>query len=370
MLLHLRMTLTAQQIKECITAPENTAQLADLIYIQDKHLSIYRKKYGRGFTYLIDNKERLNDKEQLDRIKSLVIPPAWQQVRISEIPNGHLQVVGRDEKGRKVYLYHDIWTLLRNQTKFFKMSAFAKALPKIRKRLQQDLDQEIMTKEKCLALVLSIMDETYIRVGNQNYADKNQTYGLSTLRTKHVQEIKNGIKFSFTGKKGVDQETTIDDPELVAQIKECEAIPGWELFKYYDDDGNHHSIDSTMVNDYMHEVAGEIFSAKDFRTWGATREFFLKMIELPVPKDAKEREKNILKGYDTAAKALGNTRSVCKQYYVHPQLPNVYAEDQFEPYREKYEKYTDTELFAASEKCVQEIIDQFEIEFTPNTNVQ
>ncbi|MEN8817772.1 MAG: DNA topoisomerase IB [Nonlabens sp.] len=312
------MTLTANQIKEYLTQPEAAAHLADLVYIQDQHLSIHRKKYGRGFTYLIDNTTRLNDKVQLKRIKSLVILPAWQKVRGSKIPNGHLQVVGRDEKGRKVYLYHDIWSLLRNQTKFFKMSAFAEALPKIRKRLHKDLDQEDMSKEKCLAIVLSIMYETYIRIGNQHYADKNKTYGLSTLRMKHINDSKDKIQFSFTGKKGVSQNTTIDDPVLVELIQECEGIPGWELFQYYDEKGNHHSIDSTMVNQYMQEIAGDIFSAKDFRTWGATREFFIKMIELPEPKTIKEREKNILRGYDAAATALGNTRSVCKQYYVHP----------------------------------------------------
>lgn len=358
------MTLTSKQIKECLTQPETAAQLANLVYIQDQHLSIHRKKHGKGYTYLLDNKVRLSDKEQLKRIKSLVIPPAWQEVRISKIPNGHLQVVGRDDKGRKVYLYHNIWSLLRNQTKFFKMSAFAKALPKIRKRLQKDLDLKGMPREKCLALVLSIMDLTYIRVGNQYYADKNKTYGLSTLRTKHVDEDEDGIQFSFTGKKGVQQNTTIEDPELIELIHQCEEIPGWELFKYYDKNGQHHSIDSGMVNDYLHEVAGEIFSAKDFRTWGASREFFEKTIELPLPKTDKERDENLLKGYDAAATALGNTRAVCKQYYVHPQITNIYKQDQFINYKEKIKSYKDGSFFTASEKCVQEIIDQFEIEFT------
>ncbi|MEO9953600.1 DNA topoisomerase IB [Nonlabens sp.] len=357
------MTLTSKQIKECLTQPEAAAHLADLVYIQDQHLSIHRKKYGKGFTYLIDNKERLNDTDQLKRIKSLVIPPAWQEVRISKIPNGHLQVVGRDDKGRKVYLYHDIWTLLRNQTKFFKMSAFAKALPKIRKKLQKDLDLKGMPREKCLALVLSIMDLTYIRVGNQYYTDKNKTYGLSTLRTKHVDETDAGIQFSFTGKKGVQQNSTIEDPELIELIHQCEEIPGWELFKYYDTDGKHYSIDSGMINDYMHEIAGEIFSAKDFRTWGASREFFEKMIELPLPKSEKERDKNILQGYDAAAAALGNTRAVCRQYYVHPQISSIYGTDQFTDYRDKIKSYKDDAYFSASEKCVQEIIDQFEIKF-------
>ncbi|WP_124981042.1 DNA topoisomerase IB [Nonlabens xiamenensis] len=358
------MTLTAEQIKECLTQPEMAAQMADLVYIQDQHLSIHRKKYGRGYTYLIDNKERLKDRSQLKRIKALVIPPAWQDVRISEVPNGHLQVVGRDDKNRKVYLYHDIWSLLRNQTKFFKMSAFAKALPKIRKRLDEDLKQEGMPLSKCLALVLSIMDETYIRVGNQYYADRNKTYGLSTMRTRHVEDTADGVRFNFKGKKGVEQSTAIEEPELVNLIHQCEEIPGWELFQYYDNDGKHHSIDSGMINQYMHEIAGEIFSAKDFRTWGATREFFKKMVELDEPNTKKEREKNLLKGYDAAAEALGNTRAVCRQYYVHPQVPSIYEDEAFGPYREKYTAYQDQTYFTASEKCVQEIIDQFEIEFS------
>ncbi|WP_298955377.1 DNA topoisomerase IB [uncultured Nonlabens sp.] len=358
------MTLTPKQIKECLTQPEAAAHLADLVYIQDQHLSIHRKKYGNGFTYLMDNKKRLSDVKQLKRIKTLVIPPAWKEVRISKIPNGHLQAVGRDDKGRKVYLYHNVWTLLRNQTKFFKMSAFAKALPKIRKRLQKNLDLKGMPREKCLALVVSIMDLTYIRVGNQYYADKNKTYGLSTLRNKHVDEEDGRVLFSFTGKKGVVQNTTIENPELIESIHQCEEIPGWELFKFYDKDGKHHAIDSGMINDYIHEIAGEIFSAKDFRTWGATREFFEKMIEFPQPTSEKERDKNILQGYDAAAAALGNTRAVCKKYYVHPQISNIYGTAPFTDYRDKIKSFNDDTLFSASEKCVQEIIDEFEITFS------
>lgn len=357
------MTLTLDQIKKCLKEPEAAAHLADLVYIKDQHLSIHRKKYGRGFTYLMDNKTRLEDKAQLNRIRSLVIPPAWKEVRISEIANGHLQVVGRDDQGRKVYLYHDIWTLLRNQTKFFKMTAFAKALPKIRARLQKDLDREGMPLEKCLALVLSIMDAKYLRVGSQYYADKNNTYGLSTLRMKHVASSEHHIQFTYTGKKGIEQTTSIEDPELMNLINQCEDIPGWELFQYLDEKGKHHSIDSGMINDYIHEVAGEIFSAKDFRTWGATREFFKKLIALPVPKNEKEREKNIIKAYDTAAEGLGNTRSVCKQYYVHPQVPQVYSDDTFAAYRDKMKSYKEESFFAASEHCLQEIINEFEIEF-------
>jgi len=357
------MTLTAEQIKEALSEPEMAAQLADLTYIQDEHLNIYRKKYGRGFTYLIDNDERVKDKEDLKRIKSLVIPPGWSDVRISGIENGHLQSIGRDDKGRKVYRYHDLWNVLRNQTKFFKMSAFAKALPKIRQRLHKDLELNGMPLHKCLAIVLTVMDSTHIRVGNAYYARKNKTYGLSTLRMKHVDEIDDGVSFHFNGKKGVEQTKNIIDPELVELIHQCEEIPGWELFQYYDEQGNHHGIDSGMINDYIHEIGGEIFTAKDFRTWGATTTFFETMLELPKPKTEKERDKNILNGFDAAAEELGNTRAVCRQYYVHPEIPNVYTDGDFDRYRKKASSYKDKNELTATERCVQEIIENFEIEF-------
>ncbi|WP_194851237.1 DNA topoisomerase IB [Nonlabens antarcticus] len=357
------MTLTPDQIKEALSEPELAAHLADLVYIHDELLTIHRKKHGRGFTYLINNKETLKDKEELKRIKALVIPPGWQNVRISSLANGHLQSVGRDDKGRKVYRYHDLWNILRNQTKFFKMSAFAKALPKIRKQLATDLQLPGMPLNKCLAIVLSVMDVTHVRVGNEYYAKKNKTYGLSTLRTKHLKESNNGISFKFKGKKGVEQNTAIDDPELIALIHECEDIPGWELFQYYDEDGDHHGIDSSMINNYIHEIGGEIFTAKDFRTWGASTVFFEKMIELPKATTKKEIDKTMLEGYDAAAEELGNTRAVCRQYYVHPEIPNVYKEDDFDRYRKKVKSYSEKNLMSPAERCVTEIIKNFEIEF-------
>ncbi len=357
------MTLTPEQIREVLSAPEYAAQVADLIYINDEHLTIHRKKRGRGFTYLIHNKERLQNKAQLKRIKALVIPPAWDEVRISELENGHLQVVGRDEKHRKVYLYHDLWTVIRNQTKFFKMSAFAKALPKIRKQIEKDLQQPEMTRTKCLSLVLKIMDQTQIRVGSQYYADTNETYGLSTLRTKHVHEDGAEVTFDFTGKKGVAQSKTIHDPEIIHLIHEVEEIPGWELFKYYDERGNHHSIDSGMINEHLRDIAGEIFSAKDFRTWGASREFFTKVASHEFTETEKERDKIIIAGLDAAAEALGNTRSVCKKYYVHPQLSELYSMDGYSEYHKHPAKYRNSSYFSKDEKWVEQIINNFEIEF-------
>jgi DNA topoisomerase-1 len=284
-------------------------------------------------------------------------------VRISSVSNGHLQSVGRDDKDRKVYRYHDLWNILRNQTKFFKMSAFAKALPNIRQRLQEDLQLAGMPLNKCLAIVLSVMDLTHVRVGNEYYAKKNKTYGLSTLRTKHLKESNTSISFKFIGKKGVVQHTEIDDLELIELIHECEDIPGWELFQYYDEDGKHHSVDSGMINDYIHETGGEIFTAKDFRTWGASTVFFEKMLELPKPTTQKEIHKNMLHGYDAAAEELGNTRAVCRQYYVHPEIPNIYKGTDFERFRKKAKEYEDKNFLTPAERCVQEIIQNFEIEF-------
>jgi DNA topoisomerase-1 len=357
------MTLSPDQIREMLSEPEYAAQMADLVYINDSHLTIHRKPYGRGFTYLVNNKDRLKDKLQLKRIKSLVIPPAWQQVRISVLENGHLQVVGRDDKQRKVYLYHNLWNTLRNQTKFFKMSAFAKALPLIRQRIEKDLDQELMTRTKCLALVLKVMDKTHIRVGSQYYADKNSTYGLSTLRTRHLNETGAALKFEFKGKKGVMQSQFIDDPELTDLIHQSEEIPGWELFQYYDEKGNHHAIDSGMVNDYLREIAGDMFSAKDFRTWGASTEFFNELTILEYTNDDKQRSKNVIQALDAAAAELGNTRSVCKQYYVHPQLVELYVETGYRDFYQGKMNYNDTAYFSKKEYCIEQIINEFEIQF-------
>lgn len=357
------MTLTPDQLHHILTEPEHAAHLADLVYIHDNHLTIHRKKYGRGYSYLIDNKTRLTDKDQLKRIKSLVIPPAWEEVRISKIPNGHLQCVGRDAKNRKVYRYHDIWSLLRNQTKFFKMAAFAKALPKIRKRITQDVSLNGMPLNKALAIVLEVMQETAIRVGSQQYATRNGTYGLSTLRTRHLNHEDDKLVFNFNGKKGVQQSIAIDDPELLDLIQQCEEIPGYELFQYYDDNKHKHTVDSTLINQYIHEIAGDIFSAKDFRTWCATCTFFEELLHLPKPVTEKEIQSNVLQAYDIAAAALGNTRTVVRDYYVHPQVASLYEDSKFEIYYTKVNQLKEENHLSPVERCVQEIIDDFEISF-------
>ncbi len=318
---------------------------------------------GRGFTYKEDGK-KVKDKDTLDRINKLVIPPGWKNVRICKLPKGHLQAVGRDEKGRKQYIYHPLWSKIRNQTKFFKMSSFGKTLPKIRKRVEEDIDASSMNRKKVLALVIRLMEETHIRIGNAYYAKENKTYGLSTLRTRHVKTSRNKIKFEFVGKKGKEHSVTLENKKLIKLVNQCEELPGWELFKFYDESGNKQAIDSGMINEYIHEISGKQFSAKDFRTWSASKIFFETLYETGYTEDEKENKKNILTAFDAAATGLGNTRTVCRQYYVHPVLVESYESGEIVPYFKKVKNTNEKNYASLSgpEKVMLEMISTYEIE--------
>ncbi|MCP9200776.1 DNA topoisomerase IB [Gramella sp. GC03-9] len=356
------MTLSQEDVETVMTNPHEAVKLANLRYVSERHLSIHRKKVGRGFAYYKKD-EKISDPDTLDRIKKLVIPPAWKNVRITHLPNGHLQVVGRDDKERKQYMYHPAWSQIRNQTKFFKMSAFAKTLPKIRKQVSKDLELEGMPQRKVLALVIRLMEETHIRIGNQYYAKNNKTYGLSTFRTKHVKTFKNGLKFEFIGKKGKEHSITVENRKLVDLINQCEEIPGWELFKFFDEKGQKQSIDSGMINEYIHEISDDIFSAKDFRTWSATKIFFETLREIGYTEDEKENKKNILQAYDSAAEGLGNTRAVCRSYYVHPKVFETYETGEIVPYFKKIREddAVDYTRLSEPEKAINKLIQDFEI---------
>ncbi|MDR5590460.1 DNA topoisomerase IB [Christiangramia sp. SM2212] len=357
------MTLSPDDVEVVMTDTHQAVKLANLRYVSENHLSIERKKVGRGFAYY-KKEEKVSDAKTLERIKKLVIPPAWKNVRITHLPNGHLQVVGRDEKERKQYMYHPTWSEIRNQTKFFKMTSFGKMLPRIRKQVEEDLNLKGMPKRKVLALVIRLMEETHIRVGNHYYAKKNKTYGLSTFRTKHVKTFEDGIKFEFIGKKGKEHSITVEDPRLIDLINQCEEIPGWELFKFYNEDGQKQSINSEMINEYIHEISGDIFSAKDFRTWSATKIFFETLIEKGFVEDEKENKKNILEGFDAAAEGLGNTRAVCRSYYVHPKVIETYETGEIVPYFKKV-KTEDAPTYAQlseTEKAVHKLIKDYKIE--------
>ncbi len=356
------MTLTSNEIDDLINDPEQAASIANLIYISEANLSVARKKSGRGYTYNRNGKKILAGRE-LDRYKSLVIPPAWRNVRISHLANGHLQVVGLDEKSRKQYMYHPTWSELRNKTKFFKMISFGKALPKIRKKVDEDLDQSEMNERKILALVLRLMEETHIRVGNEYYARKNKTYGLSTLRTRHVKTSKSNLKFEFVGKKGKEHSITITNKKLIKLVNQCEEIPGWELFKFYNEFGEKQRVDSAMINNYIQEISGETFTAKDFRTWAASKIFFETLFEIGYKEDEKENSKAVLTAIDATADGLGNTRSVCRSYYIHPFIIENYQNGNIVPYFTKIKSIfnkSNTSL-SSSEKVLLKMISEYQI---------
>ena len=364
------MPLSPKEINTLIANPDKAAEKANLVYTSEEELCIERRKRGKGYQYL-KNGEPIDSEEDLQRIKKLVIPPAWEKVKICPFSNGHLQVVGRDDRDRKQYMYHPTWTEFRNRTKFYKMAAFGKMLPKIRARVDEDLDLRGMPQRKVLALVVRLMEETHIRIGNDTYARHNKSYGLSTLRSRHVQVSRGNMKFNFVGKKGKEHSISVRDKRLIKLVNKCEEIPGWELFKYYDVEGNKKSIDSGMVNQYIQEVSGELFSAKDFRTWSASKIFFEKLREIGYVEAEKENKSNLLKAYDAAAEALGNTRSVCRSYYVHPMIVEAYESGEIVEYFNKVErKRTLKPHISQTEEVLLEMLGDYEIEFEEKTKAE
>ncbi len=355
------MVIKPPQVKKILQDPVKAATLANLIYVTDNMLTIERHRHGRGF-YYTRNGEKIADRKTLRRLKSLVIPPAWMDVRITHLVNGHLQVVGRDSKNRKQYRYHPHWSKLRNQTKFFKMAAFGNVLPQMRAQIDKDLKLPRMGKRKCLALVLRLMEETHIRIGNEYYAKNNKTYGLSTLRTKHLDVVDGKIQFQFKGKKGKRHNVPLTNKRLQKLVLQCEDIPGWELFQYYDENQNHHSIDSGMVNDYIQELSGDLFSAKDFRTWAASKLYFEKAYQLGIPSSQSERHRNCLAAFDAAAEGLGNTRAVCRKYYVHPVLVEKYEDGSLQKYFDKLNKTpSEKDNLSPTEAILLQVVNEYKV---------
>jgi DNA topoisomerase I len=268
----------------------------------------------------------LRDKESVRRIKALVIPPAWTDVWICPDPRGHLQAVGRDARGRKQYRYHPRWREVRDETKYHRIIGFAKALPLIRKRTADDLRGTKLTRDKVLALVVQLLEKTLIRVGNDEYARANHSFGLTTLRDGHVSVSGPRVRFSFRGKSGVEHDIDLDDRRLARAIKACRDIPGYDLFQYYDGDGERHPISSDDVNAYLKEITGQDYTSKDFRTWAGTvlAAQTLKDFE-KVDSDARAK-KNIVSAVEAVAKRLGNTKAVCRKCYIHPAIFDAYLD--------------------------------------------
>lgn len=291
-----------------------------LIKSSDEHFTIVRKKYGRGFQYFSLDGEKMTCKQQLSRIKKLVIPPMWQDVRVCELPVGHIQATGFDLKQRKQYIYHDLWHQQRQAQKFAKIITFASQLPTIRAHCLQDLQQPKWSKHKVLALLVLILDETGIRIGNSRYTERNQSYGLTTLRRKHLRMEKDGISFEFIGKSSKTRHIEIDDERLAKLITKSSQQPGYTLFRFQDEEQKWQDVDSDDVNEYIQNIIGNEYSCKDFRTWTGTRLAYELLPESLAEKQQYPRKKleNIL--INKVAKQLGNTPSVCKTYYIHPTL--------------------------------------------------
>jgi DNA topoisomerase-1 len=308
-----------------------TALSANLHYVKVTEPGIARIKKGRGFYYVLDGRA-VKEKEQITRIKRLAIPPAWENVWICRVENGHIQATGIDLRKRKQYRYHSLWSFFRNETKFHRLYEFGKMLPQLRLRMEQDIAGKELTQEKVLATVLCLMERTYIRVGNIEYEKANGSYGLTTLKNKHVAISGDNIVFSFKGKKGIHHTITLRNRKLARTVKDCREIPGKELFQYYDADGERRPIDSGMVNHYIKEAPGMDFTAKDFRTWAGSLHALHALRSIGEATTETEKKKNIVQMLDTVSEKLGNSRNVCKKYYVHPGLIKLYEENKLMKY--------------------------------------
>lgn len=308
-----------------------SAKAADLIYVNDKEPGIERTKKGKGFVYIYDNKP-LKDKAEIERIRKLAIPPAWTHVWICPKENGHIQATGFDVRGRKQYRYHTMWNALRNETKFHHLYEFGKLLPSVRLKIEEDLSKKELNEEKVIATVVSLMERTYIRIGNEDYEKLYGSYGLTTLKDNHVKIEGDKIYFSFKGKKGIDHKITLKNKRLARMVKQCRDIPGKELFQYFDAEGNRKSIDSGMVNRYIKEATNGDFTAKDFRTWAGTLNILRAFKNIGEAECEKDCKKNIIAALDEVSKKLGNTRTVCKKYYVHPGVIKLYEEKTLNKY--------------------------------------
>jgi DNA topoisomerase-1 len=309
---------------DLITDPALSAKTAGLRYVYDTTPGIVRHHTGNTFRYTGTDGKPVRDKEILARIKSLVIPPAWVDVWICPIANGHLQVTGRDARGRKQSRYHPRWRVTRDEAKYGHMLLFAEALPAIRSRVEKDLALQGLPREKVLATIVRLMETTYIRVGNETYARENHSYGLTTMRRRHVAIRGKRVTFNFKGKSGVQHTISVEDRRLARIVATCRDIPGYELFDYLDDDGNAHGIGSSDVNDYLHEITQQHFTAKDFRTWAGTVLACSLLRTCETCDTQTQLKKNVVEAIKSVAEQLGNTPSVCRKCYVHPAILESY----------------------------------------------
>jgi len=305
---------------EKLKDPVQSAKEAGLHYVCDDVRGFKREPVGKSFRYRDKDGRIIKTPETLARIKSLAIPPAWTDVWISPDPNGHLQATGRDDRKRKQHRYHPRWREVRDETKYATMVAFAKTLPRIRRRIAQDLKLRGLSRNKVLATVVRLLEVSLIRVGNEEYARDNDSFGLTTMRNKHVDVNGAKLRFHFRGKSGKWHEVDIRDRRLAKIVKSCQDLPGQEIFQYIDENGKRQDVKSGDVNDYLREICGESFTAKDFRTWAGTVLGALALRAFEKFETQTQAKKNMVRAIEAVAQRLGNTPAVCKKCYIHPEV--------------------------------------------------
>jgi DNA topoisomerase-1 len=307
-------------------AAQEIIEQEGLRYVSDRQPGYTRKGRGKGFSYHDTKGELIEDERRLARIKAIVIPPAWTDVWICPSANGHVQATGHDAKGRKQYRYHERWREARDGNKFQGILAFGAALPGIRARVADDLQRPGLPREKVLATVVRLLEVTLIRVGNAEYARDNDSYGLTTIRKKHIDLDGGDIHFHFTGKSGQVWDLSVQDRRIAGVVKKCSELPGYELFKYEGDDGDLHDVTSGDVNAYLHDISGEEFTAKDFRTWAGTVLAAMALDEFEKFDSEAQAKKNVVAAIEHVSRELGNTPTICRKCYVHPEILDSYID--------------------------------------------
>ena len=303
-----------------------------LVFVTPEKGGFYRKGKPGKFYYVDAKDNRVTDSNSLDRINALVLPPAWTDVWISSRKNGYLQSVGIDVAGRKQYRYHPDWVNRRSNDKYFRLLAFGKALPKARTQVEKDLRRKTLNERKVLAICVAVLQETLIRIGNSTYEKNHKSYGLSTLKDKHLKKADKATFLQFVGKKGVKQEVVLNDKRLVKLVKQCKDIPGQDLFQFYTEGKERKAVDSGMINQYINEITGDDFTAKDFRTWGGTLEAMRQLAICTQEYPEVPTNKLVVAALDCVAAKLGNTRAVCKSAYVYPLLLETFESGKLKRY--------------------------------------
>lgn len=312
-------------------ALEKKLHSLSLRYVSDTTPGITRQKKGTGFVY-IKNGAIIKDQSTKERIEKLVIPPAWTDVWICPTANGHIQATGRDEKERKQYIYHEEWNKLMQQNKFNKMIFFGDALPELRRQILTGMKERGLTQKRIISTIVWLLGKTYIRIGNEEYAQENQSYGLTTMRMKHVDVTGDMITFEFKGKSGKFHSVEVEHPLVAKTIRKLEELPGYELFQYVDTDGNRHTVESNDINEYLKQLTGEDISAKDFRTWGGTVYAAENLYDEGEFESRTDAVKKISQAVKQVSKHLGNTTAVCRTYYIHPTIIKSYQDKELIPY--------------------------------------